>query len=406
MTSPTVMELRSPRAIRERCQRILTAGLSGQLKHFEVDLGKLDDVAKLTVEVTRRRYPDLKIPPHSRFAHFDAGGVQRVAELHKQVAHHTPLEQARILTDVVVTSVLLDAGAGMAYRYREAETGLEIGRSEGLALASLDWVKAGGLSANGKAGEVDAAGLGAVTTDKLAEAFQVSATNPLVGMDGRVHLLRALGAALTERKDVFGPEARLGKLVDHLAQRAQGGVLRGEDVLLVLLDSLGPIWPSRLQLDGEPLGDVWPHPFAGGEGKGKGLVPFHKLSQWLTYSLLHPLEVAGLKVVELDGLTGLAEYRNGGLFVDAGVLLPRTPSLLSEPQTASSEAIVEWRALTVALLDRVAPLVRAELSLSPAQLPLASVLEGGTWAAGRELAKRLRADGGPPIQIISDGTVF
>jgi hypothetical protein len=39
-------------------------------------------------------------------------------------------------------------------------------------------------------------------------------------------------------------------------------------------------------------------------------------------------------------------------------------------------------------------------------LPLARILQGGTWAAGRTIAKRLRPDGGPPLKIISDGTVF
>ena len=68
-----------------------------------------------------------------------------------------------------------------------------------------------------------------------------------------------------------------------------------------------------------------------------------------------------------------------------------------------SELIVEWRALTVALIDELAPLVRARLQ-SP-DLPLACLLEGGTWAAGRELAQELRG-GAPPLPIRSDGTVF
>ena len=41
----------------------------------------------------------------------------------------------------------------------------------------------------------------------------------------------------------------------------------------------------------------------------------------------------------------------------------------------------------------------------PLKMPKA--LEGGTWRAGRVLAKKLRPQtGGPPIQIRSDGTVF
>jgi Protein of unknown function (DUF1688) len=61
--------------------------------------------------------------------------------------------------------------------------------------------------------------------------------------------------------------------------------------------------------------------------------------------------------------------------------------------------------LTVALIDELAPRVRARLGLSAEQMPLASVLEGGTWAAGRKLAGEKR-NGLPPLNIVSDGTVF
>jgi hypothetical protein len=39
-------------------------------------------------------------------------------------------------------------------------------------------------------------------------------------------------------------------------------------------------------------------------------------------------------------------------------------------------------------------------------MPLASVLEGGSWAAGRAIAFSRRADGSSPIKVVSDGTVF
>ena len=68
--------------------------------------------------------------------------------------------------------------------------------------------------------------------------------------------------------------------------------------------------------------------------------------------------------------------------------------------------MVEWRSLTIALLDRLAPLVRERLGVTAEAFPLARVLEGGTWAAGRRLARDKRADGGPPIAVKSDGTVF
>ena len=56
-------------------------------------------------------------------------------------------------------------------------------------------------------------------------------------------------------------------------------------------------------------------------------MPFHKLSQWLVYSLIEPLAAAGFNVTAIDGLTGLAEYRNGGLFIDSGVIVARDPDL-------------------------------------------------------------------------------
>lgn len=401
-----IEELRSAGTIRERAGRLLSVGLRGQLEHFEVDEAHLPEVARLTAQVTRERYPDLKVPPHSRFAHFEAGGVPRMAALQRALAPLDELERARRLTELVVVSVLLDAGAGSAWRFTEQGTGLALGRSEGLAIASLAWAQQGGLCASREPYRVDAEGLVAVDESALAAAFQVSAANPLVGVEGRVHLLTALAQVLRARPDVFGPEGRIGGLVDALHARADAGRVRAASVLSLLLDVLSPIWPGRLSLDGVPLGDVWRHAAVGGEGPTQGLLPLHKLSQWLCYSLLHPLEVAGLDVTHVSELTGLAEYRNGGLFIDAGVLALRDSTALARAHEVSSELVVEWRGLTVALLDALLPLVQRELRVSATAFDLPAMLEGGSWAAGRLLARRRREGASPPLQIVSDGTVF
>jgi len=68
--------------------------------------------------------------------------------------------------------------------------------------------------------------------------------------------------------------------------------------------------------------------------------------------------------------------------------------------------VVEWRALTVSLLDMLATKVRHRLNLNAVAFPLARLLQGGTWAAGRALAGKLRSDGSPPIRVVSDGSVF
>jgi hypothetical protein len=183
-------------------------------------------------------------------------------------------------------------------------------------------------------------------------------------------------------------------------------VLPASTILSELLRRLGPIWPSRLTLGGVPLGDCWRHPSITTGDDTSGLVPLHKLSQWLAYSLIEPLQRAGIIVTDIDGLTGLAEYRNGGLFIDTGVLALRNPTDAAREHDVSSPLVVEWRALTVALLDRLADIIRKQLGLDAVKLPLAKVLEGGTWAAGRSIAREKRSDGSPPVKVLSDGTVF
>jgi len=122
--------------------------------------------------------------------------------------------------------------------------------------------------------------------------------------------------------------------------------------------------------------------------------------------LIEPLADAGFKITGLDGLTGLAEYRNGGLLLDCGVIVAHDRDLLRHPLDPLEEPVVEWRALTVALLDRLAERVRDRLGLNAAEFPLAKMLEGGTWAAGREIAAEIRPGGGAPLAIASDGTLF
>ena len=242
----------------------------------------------------------------------------------------------------------------------------------------------------------------------MSEGFQVTAQNPLVGLSGRAALLRSLGEQVASNPAVFARNdgARPGGLFDHLAALADGVRYRRPVILSEILHHLGPIWPSRITLGGVPLGDCWRHPSMTTADATNELVPLHKLSQWLAYSLIEPLQQAGFTVTDIDGLTGLAEYRNGGLFVDGGVLTLRDPSLAPREHDVAAPLVVEWRALTVALLDRLAAVMRAKLNMDPATLPLASILEGGTWAAGRALARARRSDGSPPIKVISDGTVF
>lgn len=399
-----VHALLSAAAVRTRAHQMLAACRAGALAHFTVDEGRLDDVADLVVAVTRAAYPDGAVPYHSRWRHFGFRGADRFAQLYHPFAL-SGAERGRARVELAIVSVLLDAGAGDRWHYQMLD-GSAIGRSEGLALASLDLVANGGLSSQlREPWRVDAAILQRLDPGLLGAALQSSPDNPLVGVAGRAALLQALGARIAERADLFGTPARLGNFFDVLAARAVGGQLPAVAILDAILDVFNPIWPGRIVLAGIALGDVWHHDAIAADDGTAGLMPFHKLSQWLAYSLVEPLEEAGIAVLDLDGLTGLAEYRNGGLFVDAGVLVPHDVDL-EQAHPVDAAVVVEWRALTVALLDLLADRMRARLGLDAATLPLAKVLQGGTWTAGRQLAAERRPGGGPPIKVASDGTVF
>jgi hypothetical protein len=390
--------LLSAAAVRERCAIVLAAAERGGTRHFRLVPERLEPIAERVAEITRRRYPDLAVPFHSRWRHFSAGGIDRLTLVAPGAGQ---AETARARLDLAIVSVLLDAGAGPAWSYHESETGLSVGRSEGLAVASLRAMAAGVFSSDqARPWRVDAAALAGLTTDRFGTVLQHKPNNALAGLEGRAALLRRLGQVIADTPQIFGRPARLGHLYDYWLPQRDG--LAAPEMLRLILRAFGPIWPGRSVLDEVPLGDCGRHSAVPGDG----LVPLHKLSQWLTYSLVEPLIEAGFRVTELDGLTGLAEYRNGGLFLDGGVLAPLDAGIAARPLDALGEEVVEWRALTVALLDRLAPLVRARLGKRADEFPLACVLEGGTWAAGRELAAGLRQGGGPPLTVVSDGTLF
>jgi uncharacterized protein DUF1688 len=381
VTDPTVW-LDAPAEIRKQAQRMLKYVEDGRSAWWMVDPNGLEAAVQATLAVTRRRFPNpAAIPFHSRWRHFEAGGHDRWAALAPKLAHLPKDEIARRRIDLAVVSVLLDAGAGPDWSYREPDTGETYARSEGLGVASFHMFANGAFSRDAKGDplRVDAERLAALAPTDIVLGFQVKAHNPLLGLEGRAGLLRKLGGVGLDRP---------GALFDVIVRDLNS--VKAAWILAAVLERLSPIWPRP---------DVWPH-------AAIGLVPFHKLSQWLSYSLVEPLEGAGFTVSELDALTGLPEYRNGGLLVDSGALRPKQSSLLTKSFKPGDEPIVEWRALTVALLDRIGEHVRAHLGMDAERLPLVKVLEAGTWFAGRMLAAERRPGGGPPINVESDGTVF
>ncbi|KOS17085.1 Uracil catabolism protein 4 [Escovopsis weberi] len=434
--------LRSLCAVRERCKIILDRAMRNQLNHFDVDMAKMADVSLFVSGLIKRDYkaPFDDIPGHGRYQHFCVGGKDRIAKLLESWPETVDnSERCRRLIDLFLVSVLLDAGAGTQWSFKSKDNGKIYRRSEGLAIASLEMFNAGLFSGNpNNPFQVDKDGLQALTVDKIAQGMQAGPGNKLAGLEGRTDLLLRLGHALEEKTEYFGSDGRPGNMIDHLlshpSTQAQSILIVPLPVLWnVLMNGLAPIWPSsRVAINGVSLGDAWPCQAMpkSGSNSWESILPFHKLTQWLTYSLMQPMQsLLNMHFAGTELLTGLPEYRNGGLFIDLGVLTLKPDDMerglanykdwcrrtgtkanevapMFEP---SDDVVVEWRGVTVTLLDELLKEVNRSLKMDLAgnEMTLAQLLEAGSWKGGREIAEINRPNTKePPILIDSDGTVF
>lgn len=396
----------------------------------------LDDVANVQYSTRpadtcdkRDFEPDYsKIPAHGRWQHFEVGGRPRVDQLMATwpISVNTQ-ERTRRLMDLFLVSVLLDAGAGTKWQYKSKESGRFYKRSEGLAVASLEMFKAGLFSSNpNEPCQVDGNALRKLTIVAVAKGLQISEHNHIDGLQGRTTLLIKLGDAL-QNQEIFGADARPGNMlgmflfhighVRHLTNIATDYLLSHPSTQAssvpvvplpifweVLMDGLGPIWPAtRTQIDGISIGDAWPCSSMPSDARNPcgNIVPFHKLTQWLCYSLMVPMtKLMHVHFAGVELMTGLPEYRNGGLLVDTGLLTLKPEdakrglhqyqvNAMKEGQPnievvplfmADDDVIVEWRALTVGFLDELLVEVNSLLGLvGNNKLSLAQMLEAGTW---------------------------
>ncbi|KAJ8908582.1 hypothetical protein NDN08_005287 [Rhodosorus marinus] len=407
-------ELFTLECVRERCNKILSLGLDRELKHFHVDMKRLEPTVSRVVHTMKRKYPDFDIPTHSRWRQFEAGDVDRISELNQRWTRYNvdSLERTRRLVDLTAISVLLDAGAGKDWHYTDHHGGEEVfKRSEGLAIASLDMFQACNFSSDAGSPQVDAAALRKLSEDDLALAFQIRPDNPLIGLSGRYEMLQRLAKAMEANPQIFDNGEgvfRPGNLVDYVLREAHGQSSSVSIRVLwqAIMDGLQDVFPDS---SGLHIGDAYRHYALHKKDSAPfhDVVPFHKLAQWLSYSLAEPFDQLGIRFVDSWLLTGLAEYRNGGLLVDMGMLKPKRPEeVFGKKLKVTDERVVEWRALTISLLDKLAVAIWDRLGESEQTMPMGRILEGGTWRAGREIAAEKRPGGLPPIEIDSTGDVF
>lgn len=135
--------LKSLKSIRDRCELVYERIKSGHSEaRFKIYEERLELVSEFVASLIVRDYPDPSkdVPPHGRWRHFLPNGSieKRLIDPLKEL-NFDNLEIVRILLDLFVVSVLLDAGAGEKWKYQSKENEIgPIGRSEGLAMASMD----------------------------------------------------------------------------------------------------------------------------------------------------------------------------------------------------------------------------------------------------------------------------
>lgn len=406
-----VQALRRTPDIRQRCALLLHRAREGGSSWFTVHDQALAAAAETVAEVTRRRYRHGHIPPHSWWRRLEAGGIDRRSWLAPRLAGLVAGERAHAQIDLATLGVFLGSHAGPAWRYHEALSGRTFTGCEGLADASFHAFASGLFSSrDDRPLQVDAEGLRALQPDHLALAFQSSPRHGLHGLEARAVLLRRLGEVLQENPEVFGAPGRPGGLIDLFITPYGVGVpgtadVRAHDILSQMLPCLSGLWPMGHQIAGIPIGDCWRHAAVRAEGLTDGWVPFHQQLQWLTYSLVEPFESAGVQVRGLDALTALPGRHTSSLLIDTGVLHLRDPHIATELREPGDEAIVEWRALTLALHDELAPRIREHLGFNARHCPMGCILEGGTRAAGQMLSARLR-NGAPALRVADSGLGF
>jgi hypothetical protein len=237
------------------------------------------------------------------------------------------LEKVRRLVDLTVISVLTDAGAGGGWTFLDSHRH-EYSKSEGLAIASYEMFLDGFFSSDRAVPHrVNSLGLREINLEDLAKRYQVSQTNPILGLEGRLKKLHDLGVSLDEHPELFGAECpRPGNMVDYLLNLTKPDSTNTPQLSVqwlwqTVIEGMSKCWPAKAIL-GLSNGDIWQCTAIKEPGKpGSDMVPLHKLPQWLMFSLIEIFErFLHIKFQNMELLTGLAEYRNGGLFLDTGAI--------------------------------------------------------------------------------------
>jgi hypothetical protein len=388
-TAPSAAtNLLSAEAVRTRCGAVLEAALAGDLDHVAADLSRLPDTVGKTVAAIEAAYPDHQIPPFGCWRFFEADEVDRWAVLAGTRNFETPSAMLRSAADLAITSHCVSVPVNSAWEWSDPVTGRAYPGRTGLGLGILSMFAAGSFSADpADPMRVDAHALIRLEGAEVAYGLQLDWNRDGDTIKAIADLLKRLGEATGMRPDLFevDNETRPGILADRLAVKSDGAPIDLSECLAELQNGLSPMWAGGAALGDVVLGDAFHHSALLQGEAGAGIVPFHLVPQEIAYALVEPFAWAGLETSALDSLTGLANLEHALLFLDAGAMsLKQGPGSVLEGQEALDRAI-ELRAVSVALMDRIADALRQELDAPSEALPLTCIMEGGTVRAGKKI---------------------
>lgn len=395
-----------PREIRRRAHDLLDLAVDAKLKHVQVDLSRLGDALLTLLETTRETYPDFHIPPYGVWRDFEVGGIDRWAALAGARSFEGAEHMLTAAADLAILAAYMKTMHPREWMFEDPMTATRVSGKHALALAAFHMFAAGSFSSEmTDPYRVDADTLIRMEKDELASGLQWDLQDDTDLLEAMQKHLKRLGEALALRSDLFseGYFTRPGLLMVQAAREAEGAV-SAQNLLDRLLEALAPVWPGGAESGDISLGDSFAHSALDGAEHDK-VYPFHMAAQEMVYSLVEPYAWAGLEVADLELLTAPADDTHTALFIQAGVLkIKQGPE--SPTETSVRDRMVEIRGVTTALTDKLADLLRGELEVPDAQLPLTCVLEGGTSRAGERALQQSDRELQKLGRFLNPGGVF
>lgn len=400
------LALFQPDEIRRKAHMMLALAAEDRLDHVGVDLDRLDTAVATVLETTRENYPDFQIPPYGVWRSFEAGGIDRWQAMASARGFETAEQMLAGAADLALLGIAMSTLHPAGWRYEDRMTETVATGTTASALAAFHMFASGSFSSEmTDPYRVDAGALVSMDLIELAAGLQWDDRDDADHLKAMQRHLKRFGEALALRPDLFGEgeATRPGLLAVRLAKESDGPIDAAQ-ILDRILEALAPVWEGGATSGDIWLGDAFVHSGLPGNDV-HAIVPFHLAAQQMVYALVEPFAWAGFEVAGLEKLTAPADLVHAALFVQSGVLALKGDSGSLAPE-AIRDRMIEIRALTLALTDKLAERLASGLGMSLDQVPFTCILEGGTSRAGNHIVEQAPENLRDLGKFLNPGAVF